>query len=167
MFPTSACAAMGASLSRPLLGFTWVAVAAMIGPRLASLYRIAHPSGRKLLGQQLVLLLLLRLKWLRSRLPEFILEPPIVLVPLMTIGALFFRLSRRTVLGTQILRCLVAYGAIPVITEAIDKMQEDISDADHPALLAMMLGLLMNEPSAAAVRITLYRTFHQSWQQDK
>jgi cation transport ATPase len=47
------------------------------------------------------------------------------------------------------MKYLLAYGSIPVITESLDSMSEDVSEADHPALLAMQFGLVLNEPFAA------------------
>lgn len=88
---------------------------------------------------------MLRLKPLRRLIPKCILEPPTLFVPTLSIlslaGSLLMHRSGRGVLANRIMQYLLAYGSIPVLTESIDAMvEEDIGEADHPAMLSMEFG---------------------------
>lgn len=110
--------------------------------------------GKLLLRGQAAVLLLLRLGF-RRQVPELLLEPPVAVVPglslLTMVASAVLHRSGRARAAKHLLQHLVAWGGIPVINESLSNMLEDIGDADHPALLAMTLGMLLDEPLAATI----------------
>ena len=139
---------------RAALGTVWVFVIGTFGPQLRSLWMHADPLGRALLKGQFAVLVLLRLG-VRKLVPEIIMEPPAAIVPALSVLALVtggvFHQRGRPLIAKALLQNLVAWGGIPVVNESIENMIQDVGDADHPALFAMTLGLLLNEPLAATL----------------
>ena len=88
-----------------------------------------------------------------KRLPKRLLEPPAVVVPALSLaalvaGAVLHHLGRSLV-AKALLKNVIVWGGLLVLHGSLDRMLENVGDADHPALLSMSLGLLLNEPVAA------------------
>ena len=124
-------------LRRIGLGAGWVFIIRTFGPQLRTLWLHADPHGRSLLRRQAAVLALLRL--CGKRLPKRLLEPP---------AAVLHHLGRPLV-AKALLKNVIVWGGLPVLHGSLDRMLENVGDADHPALLSMSLGLLLNEPVAA------------------
>ena len=144
-------------LRRIGLGAGWVFIIRTFGPQLRTLWLHADPHGRSLLRSQAAVLALLRL--CGKRLPKRLLEPPAVVVPALSLaalvaGAVLHHLGR-PLAAKALLKNVIVWGGLPVLHGSLDRMLENVGDADHPALLSMSLGLLLNEPVAATLILVM------------
>ena len=128
------------------------AVSVVVGVReFPSLLRASTSTGKRAVGKVFALVLALRaLKHLR-KVAERI---PVVVVPLATLGALAARALAKAVCGRravniarQLLRAVLVVGSALSINDSL----QDWGNADHAALVGMVLGILLGEDSAAAV----------------
>eukprot|EP01047_Picozoa_sp_COSAG01_P044059 COSAG01_NODE_3956_length_5496_cov_105.592737_1_plen_465_part_00 len=144
-------------LRRIGLGAAWVFIIGTFGPQLRTLWLHADPLGRSLLRSQAAVLALLRLGG--KRLPKRLLDPPAVVVPALSLAALVagavLHQLRRPLAAKALLQNVIVWGGLPVLHGSLDRMLENLGDADHPALLSMSLGLLLNEPVAATLILVM------------
>ena len=139
------------------LGAAWVFIIGTFGPQLRTLWLHADPHGRSLLRGQAAVLALLRLGG--KYLPKRLLDPPAVVVPALSLAALVvgavLHQLRRPLAAKALLQNVIVWGGLPVLHGSFDRMLENVGDADHPALLSMSLGLLLNEPVAATLILVM------------
>ena len=138
---------------KPLAIFLW-AMSAAVGIRSSpSLLRASTARSKRAVA--LVAALVVAIRTLTS-LRKMVERIPVVAVPLATLGALAARGltralwgggSRAVGIGRQLLRAVLVVGSALSINESL----EEVADADHAALVGMVLGILLGEDSAAAV----------------
>mmetsp|Transcript_16146 Transcript_16146/g.31205 ORF Transcript_16146/g.31205 Transcript_16146/m.31205 type:complete len:701 (+) Transcript_16146:399-2501(+) len=129
-----------------------------LSTRLGGLWRVASRKGKKaVVIQWFLVAITLSSKHIRKMLERV----PSILVPSLAVSALSFELIARHILKARKIqhaarKCLwavITFGMVPELVEAANQGLSALTsgEVDIPALIAMQLGLCLNQARAAAV----------------